>query len=55
MWFGLFRSADGTVRHAAGRRAQVRVDPATLQPCPVSDAGRAELERIAQPAATGAA
>lgn len=50
-----FRSADGALRHAAGRRVQVRLDPATLQPCPLSDVGRAKLERIAKPAVLGAA
>lgn len=34
-------SADGATVHAEGRRAQVKLDPATLRPQPIPDAVRA--------------
>jgi acyl-CoA thioester hydrolase len=34
------RSADGSVLHAEGRRAQVRLDPATMRSAPISDTVR---------------
>jgi acyl-CoA thioester hydrolase len=39
------RSDDGTVVHAEGRRVQVRLDPATLRPAPIS----AELRDACRP------
>jgi acyl-CoA thioester hydrolase len=41
-----FLSADHTVVHAEGRRAIVRLDPATLRPTPWTDAGRAVGEPL---------
>ncbi|OZM70874.1 thioesterase [Amycolatopsis antarctica] len=44
-----FRSADGTTLHATGHRVQVRLDPATFQPTPLSAEGVAELALFAKP------
>lgn len=45
-------SADGTTVHAEGRRAQVKLDPASLRPQPIPDAVRAvALTLLAEAAA----
>ncbi|MCM0677531.1 acyl-CoA thioesterase [Micromonospora phytophila] len=45
-----FRSVDGSVVHAEGRRAIVRLDPATLRPAPWTDAARAVAATLLRPA-----
>lgn len=44
-----FLSAAGDVVHAEGRRAIVRLDPATLRPTPWTDAGRAVAATLMRP------
>ncbi|HEU4421469.1 MAG TPA: thioesterase family protein [Pilimelia sp.] len=44
-----FLSPDGTVEHAHGERAIVRVDPATLRPAPWTDAGRSVAATLMRP------
>jgi acyl-CoA thioester hydrolase len=44
-----FLSADGGTVHAEGRRAIVRLDPATLRPTPWTDAGRAVAATLMRP------
>lgn len=39
-------SADHTVVHAEGRRVQVRLDPATLRPSPMSEPLRESLRQL---------
>jgi len=39
-------SADHTVVHAEGRRVQVRLDPATLRPIPISEPLRDSLKQL---------
>ncbi|MFC3503290.1 acyl-CoA thioesterase [Micromonospora krabiensis] len=46
-----FRSADGRTVHAEGRRAIVRLDPATLRPAPWTEAARAVATTLLRPAA----
>lgn len=43
-------SADHQVVHASGRRAQVKLDPATLRPSPLSDELRAAAAPLMAPA-----
>ncbi|MGC5022725.1 acyl-CoA thioesterase [Micromonospora sp. DT47] len=45
-----FRSVDGGTVHAEGRRAIVRLDPATLRPTPWTDAARAVAATLLRPA-----
>lgn len=45
-----FRSVDGATLHAAGHRVQVRLDPQTFSPIPISDTALVELSAIAKPA-----
>jgi acyl-CoA thioester hydrolase len=40
------RSDNGTVVHAEGRRVQVRLDPATLRPAPISGELRDVCRRL---------
>ncbi|PZF99510.1 acyl-CoA thioesterase [Micromonospora deserti] len=47
-----FRSPDGGTVHAEGRRAIVRLDPATLRPAPWTDAARAVAATLLRPATT---
>ncbi|MFC8615574.1 acyl-CoA thioesterase [Micromonospora purpureochromogenes] len=49
-----FRSLDGSVVHAEGRRAIVRLDPATLRPTPWTETGRAVAANLPRPAPTPA-
>ncbi|TDC42286.1 hotdog domain-containing protein [Micromonospora sp. KC213] len=49
-----FRSADGRTVHAEGRRAIVRLDPATLRPTAWTDAARAVAATLLRPATTPA-
>ena len=46
-----FRSVDGGTVHAEGRRAIVRLDPATLRPAPWTEAARAVAATLLRPAA----
>ena len=48
------RSDDGTVVHAEGRRVQVRLDPATLRPAPISAELREACRPLLAPEDTGA-
>ncbi|MEV4481303.1 thioesterase family protein [Micromonospora coxensis] len=49
-----FRSPDGRVVHAEGRRAIVRLDPATLRPTRWTDAARAVAATLLRPTPTPA-
>ena len=42
-------SADGSVVHAEGRRAQVKLDRSTFRPSPIPDAVRADLDVLFGP------
>lgn len=48
-----FLSADGRTVHAQGRRAIVRLDPATLRPTAWTDAARAVAKTLLRPAQEG--
>lgn len=43
-------SADGSVLHAEGRRVQVKVDPATLRPAPITGRAREIATQLLLPA-----
>ncbi|MEU5946460.1 thioesterase family protein [Micromonospora sp. NPDC047465] len=45
-----FRSVDGRVVHAEGRRAIVRLDPATLRPAPWTETAQAVAATLLRPA-----
>ena len=47
------RSDDGTVIHAEGRRVQVRLDPGTLRPAPISAELREACRPLLAPEETG--
>lgn len=49
-----FRSVDGHTVHAEGRRAIVRLDPATMRPAPWTETARAVAATLLRPAATPA-
>lgn len=44
-----FRSVDGTTVYAEGRRAIVRLDPATMRPAPWTDTARAVASALLRP------
>ncbi|MEV1142808.1 thioesterase family protein [Micromonospora sp. NPDC049799] len=48
-----FRSVDGRTLHAEGRRAIVRLDPATLRPTAWTETGRAVAATLLRPAPAG--
>ncbi|MEE6260770.1 acyl-CoA thioesterase [Plantactinospora sonchi] len=45
------RSLDGATTYAEGRRAMVRLDPASMRPTPFTESGREALGRLLRPAA----